>query len=414
MLVSVFSVSSFAASYDFTVDVSSYADLKDAISHISDNDTVLITLLDDITLKYELKINKSCTVYFRGNHNLILGQYRAFELTQDDIYLYFDKVGFYRPGNQGPGNGGAIYVNGSDCIIYGARFDGTFSTPTVSGDGGAIYVNDEGCLIENCKFLNCNAGGDGGAIYMNYPDCTVVNCEFANCKANSEGGAIFVDDPGCTISGCSFLECKGSGGAVYVCDESATVYDCEFTSCTQHAITVDGEDCEIEDCKFIDCHSTYNGGALYISDDGCYTKNCVFSNCSVTSTYLETRRTGGAAYVEDGYAGVYFDKCTFNDCSCAGKGQYVYGGDGTTIVKCTPSSNNTELFYKCFFSTSSSILGGLLGSTFSNGSFWITVVIGGAAVVAISLIMAKKNAKAAAADETAETEETAEKEEKEE
>ena len=418
MLMSVLPVSAFAVNYDATPSVRNFKQLEAAIDDIDDGDTVLITLLRDITIFDELEIDEECTIYFQGGHNFILGDERAFYIDEDYVYLYFDRVGFYHPDNhEAIFDGHAIYVDGEDCIINGARFEGVGSRDRdwdgfSAWSGGAIYVNDLGCRISDCQFLNCGCQSDGGAIYVCGADCIIQDCDFANCKAASEGGAIFVNKTGCEIRRCSFLECEGSGGAIYDYGAETKISNCEFTSCSNHAICMNWDNCTIENCKFVDCHATRDGGALSIEEDECLVKNCTFSNCYSERKYSYILYRGGAAYVEDDCDDVYFEKCTFKDCYCPDDGQYVYSDRDaeTTIINCTPNTKDRALYYDCSFSTSSSIPRGLFGSTFSNGSVWVVAGIGAVAVVAVSVIMAKKKKKAAVTV-AAETEETAETEE---
>ena len=178
--------------------------------------------------------------------------------------------------DNGPGEGAAISVNGSDSVVSATdstfvNNDGNYGAITIdrggveltrvlmedndasgedggavwaaeylhvddstfrnnSGDsGGAIYASAEGghiLLIENSIFENNHADLKGGAAYLE-GSLTIDNSDFARNDSLDDGGALFTDGGDVTISDSKFSsnQSGNEGGGLYLYDCLETVID---------------------------------------------------------------------------------------------------------------------------------------------------------------------------------------------
>ena len=106
----------------------------------------------------------------------------------DDINIDENTSGSTISLNYAKENGGAIYVNNSDVIIY----DGAFNGNKAALAGGAIFIKGDMADIRGGTFTNNEAVGDsGGAVYMDKNGKLILSGgTFTDNVATSVGGAI--------------------------------------------------------------------------------------------------------------------------------------------------------------------------------------------------------------------------------
>ena len=156
-----------------------------------------------------------------------------------------------------------------DLTIDGASFSDKL--------GGAMYVEKEAVAeLENVTFQNCTAGStaagnSGGAIYVephkgSAPTLTAKNCTFTNNKVNDgttgRGGAVGGYNANIVLENCTFSGNKaGYGGAVAVAGSSnLTVKKCTFEA---------------------DNDGKYGGDDIYIFDGYTYYKKTMTADSAV-------------------------------------------------------------------------------------------------------------------------------------
>jgi predicted outer membrane repeat protein len=265
--------------------------------------------------------------------------------------------------DNGPGEGAAISVNGSDSVVSvtDSTFvnnDGNYGAITIDGggveltrvlmenndasgdDGGAVWAG-EYLQVEDSTFRN-NSGDNGGAIYA-YGDVTVSGSTFVGNESAASGGAMYTNDGDLSISDSSFSDNSAveEGGAIYVedCRETLIDHNSFLTNVAEGtgggAINFDCDDretdAEISNNRFERNMSNYYGGAT--DDDGVkmlvYTRNFFIRNQAIGSGFDGSGAVGGAVWISDGR----FYRNTFagNRATAKGGALYIVGrSDGGT------------------------------------------------------------------------------------
>jgi len=208
----------------------------------------------------------SDTNFFRCNNNsadgLGGGMYLAYGSTAELYTVEFGNES--GNGNRAGTNGGAVFTDGSDLLIFGGLFCGnTASNPAAgAGLGGGIAAVSSLIFITN--------GPGHGAEY--------VSTAMASNHANYAGGAIHSISS--TIYACNveFLgnSSSSNGGAIFMTNSIASLHDSLFI--TNRA-------------------SEYGGGICCIDDDQLYVYNCQFINNAAPNNYS----SGGGIYVSDAF-----------------------------------------------------------------------------------------------------------------
>jgi predicted outer membrane repeat protein len=141
--------------------------------------------------------------------------------------------------NQANGNGGAIYAENADPLIFaGCSFD-----QNNSGDsGGALFSASSNLIATNCFFSSNSAAASGGALYLagagvnTFADLT--NCVLADNSISGpggRGGAIFSDasfqagNPrlsNCTLSDNTALGAGARGGGLATSSPAPSLANC--------------------------------------------------------------------------------------------------------------------------------------------------------------------------------------------
>ena len=128
-------------------------------------------------------------------------------------------------GNTGEGEGGGMYLVGSNCTLRNSTFDSNVA----ANAGGAIYVKFSSLDVGSTKFLD-NKAPIGGAVTVYDGSlfgkrATVVNSSFTNNVAETGGGAIYVTTSGLSVDSTEFLNNTAPvGGAVAVYPNSKVTF----------------------------------------------------------------------------------------------------------------------------------------------------------------------------------------------
>ena len=154
--------------------------------------------------------------------------------------------------NEGPWNGGAIYMSsgdsGKECHVDKFTLSGCeFQYNKAGSYGGAIYLGDyiNELDIKNCKFTGCEAEASGGAIYIRASIGKMeVNAEFVNCKAKKDGGAIAAESAGVNYKAAPTADDPDRTVATkYNRMHTLNLNNCKFTGCqatAEYSSTTDG------------------------------------------------------------------------------------------------------------------------------------------------------------------------------
>lgn len=146
-------------------------------------------------------------------------------------------------GISGNGDGGGIFICGSEPIISNNSFERNFAYE----NGGAIYIkNGSNVNMENNTFSNNQANTDGGGIYICTSSIATLNRNQFEVNSAINGGGINVNSGELNSINCTFSENTASsdGGGIYIYGSASSIYNCTFESNT----------------------ATGNGGGVYLND----------------------------------------------------------------------------------------------------------------------------------------------------
>ena len=241
-----------------------------------------------------------------------------FDSDQTDRWLIF---GFDKSDN----------ISFRNIMIKNYKGKGSFS-----GSGGAICINGKDCInlsISNCIFDNCDSELNGGAIFFNYLSSrnstwNINNCIFKNCTSSFKGGAIYLssgDDLDVNISKCVFYSNSTDndyGSAIWY--DGATGSLLTMTNCLLYNNSIGGAG---------------NYGVIYVHNNPI--ANIV--NCTITNNNSLATSVGGVFFNGGG--------STLTNCIVYGNTtKDVYRASGTINLKyccykthqgCSPSNSFT-------------------------------------------------------------------------
>jgi hypothetical protein len=223
--------------------------------------------------------------------------------------------------------GGGMYIDRCDPVIYNCTFQGNYAENV----GGGIYARFSGGAVSNCSFVQNVAGEYGGAVCMFSSDLAFTDCTFTgnHCEKNITtcGGAMYNVDSSPTISECIFTGNAAAQGAG-ICNNNsdAVILDCEFAGCDLRSDRGGGiynyqSAATIKDCLFYGSHVGISGGAIFEGESSASSLvNCILRNNGAVVQ-------GGAIYVDNG-AAPRFTNCTIyaNSAGNRGGGAYNYFG----------------------------------------------------------------------------------------
>jgi hypothetical protein len=266
-------------------------------------------------------------------HNLASGDIiyvAAGTYTEKNITIGSDDEGFTIQGAALDGSGNHTSIFDSDQTAIWLNFaDNNNDNITIdkikikdyksnfsAANGGAIYVNLTDCIgitISNCYFDNCDAGNGykGGAIFFLFNVSgssnlwTLNNNIFTNCDASAGGGAIYIGSASefdLTISKCKIYgntTSAASGSAIYFDGSSGSIMT--MTNCLVYGNTLSGNnhgtiyihtnaDANIYNSTIVNntAQNSYTGG-VYFADGGSTFTNCILYG----NTYRDVTRTAG-------------------------------------------------------------------------------------------------------------------------
>ncbi len=124
----------------------------------------------------------------------------------------------FKRGNLAGGQGGAIFLNGSDL-----KFSDCQILDSMAGQGGGMYVGVGNPTLTRCRFVNNQADSFGGGLYSSYAELSLLECEFLTNRTttaivgNGRGGALHLQGGDAEIMNCRFLGniSNGPGGAIF-------------------------------------------------------------------------------------------------------------------------------------------------------------------------------------------------------
>ena len=237
--------------------------------------------------------------------------------------------------------GGSIYVFGSYSNILNCTFD------TSNGrEGGAIYVEGNNAIIYGSNFTNTESKNYGGAIYISGKKVSVSNSNFNISATLIYGGAIYIKGQNATVNGSNFIKSTvtattSRGGAIYVEGKYANLLNSKFSQCTSKTdaggVYISGDFTEVKNSTFVSCQST-NAGGLFIKGGNATVVDSNFTNNFVTGD-------GGAIY-SDGKGSKVYNSTFVNNYNTkginAGNGGAIYwkGGSNEDLIECCNFNSN--------------------------------------------------------------------------
>ena len=207
--------------------------------------------------------------------------------------------------------GSDITVNMKNCSVVACQ---TFDASTETNGGGIYIYNNTKLTLENVLFENCYSEDNGGAIYASLSSGATINmknCTFAGNKAYNYGGAVYVtgnkQGSAFKADGCKFLNniSGDDGGAVAI--DGATDKD------------KDGNRVKHSPLLFNNCVFKANKGAIGSAMDINYTKAVFLNDCTITDN------------IATDYAGIYVAECV--------------NLSGITVIKDNKSQNSSADLY---------------------------------------------------------------------
>ena len=248
--------------------------------------------------------------------------------------------------NNGSGNGGAIYFDGTDTLTFDAEVNITFKDNTATNSGGAIATENGSVTFEGIEITDTNTANankidyGGGLVYSAKGTVTVNDSTIANQNA-IRGGAIYAF--AVEVNGSTFSSNGGSsnvaGGALYSGNGgSLTIEDSAFfnnkTTGWGGAAYSNMSNVEIENTYFANNSASGNGGALELDGTDTTITSCTFNNNSA--------RYGGAINV-GGEIEIYTSYFLGNSATGYGGAIYFFQqgtGNGKFLIKSSMLTSN--------------------------------------------------------------------------
>jgi predicted outer membrane repeat protein len=255
----------------------------------------------------------------QGNDSVIHCFHVTANATFDGLWITKGYAFGSPPNNQG----GGMYIDGCDPVIYGCTFQDNYADHI----GGAIYARFSGASISDCSFVQNVAGDHGGAIYAFQSGLTITDCTFTGNKGQrritTRGGAICNEDSSPTITECIFSGNTASEGAgIYNDASDAVIEDCTFGGCDPTSGRGGGiynyyAAPQIADCLFYSNQVAISGAAIFEGQSSASSiVNCVIRNNSATVQ-------GGGLYTDDS-ASPSVTNCTIYANSAGSRGGAVF------------------------------------------------------------------------------------------
>ena len=378
-----------------------FNDLQSKISEIKEGG-VLDLYMDyifDSASDYEIDILNEITI--DGHGHTISGSNLSviFNVWGDNVILKNIKFrdGFYQD------NGGAIYVNASNCQIINC----SFINNVAYGSGGAIFwygangvikdsyfennTSNRGCAlisfesisISNSMFVNNY--GEGSTVFLFSGNNIISDSRFIN-NSNPQSRVLYIRDDNNTIYNSSFTH-NYANEILYLYSNDNRIYDSDFADnsvvCTTVYIWGDNE--SMLNCSIVHSLSDTNSAAILFYGHGNVMDNCSFknniggdiggaisiigNNCNLTNSRFinNTAQTynAGALYLQGN--NILIKNNTFNNNSANQSGAvFVNSNSGNVILSdSTFADNSANLGGAIIWSGSN---GNLLNSTFINNS----------------------------------------------
>ena len=165
-----------------------------------------------------------------------------------------------------PGDGGGLFINGSQLAIRDCLFT---ANDTGGGAGGFYAVDLDDSVLERCE-MRGNSARWGGGIYLENTRTRLDDCLIEDNTATSGGGALIGRSTSSLLTGCRFLAntaTAGTGGGIDSWqswpDLTACVFVGNSASGSGGGMNCGGTRPDLVDCVFLDNVAGVRGGALY-------------------------------------------------------------------------------------------------------------------------------------------------------
>ncbi len=331
-------------------------------------------------------------------------------------------------------HGGGFYLDGSSentsLTMTGGKIYGCQTVDSADNcHGGAIYIKNGTVDIKNVEIDNCYSEDYGGAIYIDNGYLNVYNTIFTSNRALDYGGAIYLaGDALIYFKDCIFAgnKCDDDGGALYINNNPSKDKTSSYTNLEYPATIFDG-------CVFRNNSAADKGGAIFIDDDNVALIDVTIENNTAKSY-------GGGVWVDSLSDITFKGKCIVNNNTCTNSSAfrnvtlqkgvasqaYVYSAgltNGSYIgINSDSSSNEVKIALKMskyqmrYFHADYGTLEMrdeseeeadmvVTASLFGNGILWVSVGLGGAGIIAATIVIIYRKKKIAKGGKIAEDEE---------
>ena len=330
------------------------------------------------TLENPYKDLKTAIANSGENTNIILreGVYTGFNnfnltLTTDNIKItnYEDEEVIITTTNTHPPTR-FINITANNVILDGLKFQNV-SNMISPGQGGAIYWDGSNAIVDNCLFENVKTGNiNGVAIFFEQGNALVKNSIFLNNSIMNSGtpigGILTFNGTNNRVINSRFDSNIGGRGAINSQKGGLTVEDCNFTNEKRYytyaagAISAVGDDNNIKSSKFIGLNAGTNAGAIMGVNGTFIIDDCEFTNSTVGmgrggAVYLENSTfeitnsnfIGGASSYGGGICAMYsngtIDGCTFDKNVGHNFGGSIYLLSGNYTVSNSNFTNSRSM-----------------------------------------------------------------------
>ena len=215
-------------------EVSTFEELREAISVASDGDVILLTNTIEITDP--------------ANQSLNITDKRITIRATEQVSTFFRITG---------GSSSWIWISGMD-------IDGSGSAPGAK----IIYDSPQEGFISGMTFTNCTGASFGGAVLVNRGTVHIQQSDFSDCMALAGAAVYASQDSSCYFSECSFTDnfAKDAGGAIYSLGNTV-ISCCSFTGniCAGDGGAVAGTSLSLDQTTITGNQASVGGGVHSVS-----------------------------------------------------------------------------------------------------------------------------------------------------
>lgn len=286
-------------------EVSTFEELREAISVASDGDVILLTNTIEITDP--------------ANQSLNITDKRITIRATEQVSTFFRITG---------GSSSWIWISGMD-------IDGSGSAPGAK----IIYDSPQEGFISGMTFTNCTGASFGGAVLVNRGTVHIQQSDFSDCMALAGAAVYASQDSSCYFSECSFTDnfAKDAGGAIYSLG-NAVISCCSFTGniCAGDGGAVAGTSLSLDQTTITGNQASVGGGVHSVSAVT-VGRSKIYNN-SATESSGDLYADGNVTVIDTDYNDLFseelasgeFDKAVW--CLDEPGNRYNDGAEGNTEV----------------------------------------------------------------------------------